>query len=160
MTLAEKILTAPELVDPWPHGIIDQFLPLEPFAELVGSLPSWTTGQKTKNLPTSVLELLNDSAVNDAIRQRFGFTGGKPVIELTYRTLGVGGHSDRVDKLWSGIIYVAGDPVGTELYGKDYRLAKTVEFKPNRMLCWGRRGEQHAVPKSNGRFAIQWWILK
>lgn len=156
----ELIASCQEIVEPWPHAILDNFLPADVFAELVASLPNWTTANKTQRLPQSVLAVLAAPDMEDAIRTRFDFRDHRARIELTYRVRQIEPHSDRKDKAWSGILYIAGDPVGTELYDSRRQLAKTVEFVPNRLLCWGHQGDQHAVPKSQGRFAIQWWFLR
>lgn len=157
--LAARLAEAADLTKPWPHSIFDEALPGDVFADLLGALPDWKTTNKTKKLPASVLAMLTAPEVERAIRERWGFSGGKPTIELTFRTRRIEAHCDRDDKLWSGILYIAGDPVGTELYAGP-ELVKTVEFRPNRLLCWGHQGEMHAVPKSNGRSAIQWWYLR
>ena len=159
--MAARLAGLHEIAEPWPHGVEDDFLPPDLFAELLASLPDVAKAQNsTQDLPASVLAVLKDPRVEAAIRSRFGFTAHKAQIELTCRRKRIAGHSDRQDKAWSGIVYLAGDPVGTELYDTKRVLAKVVEFKPNRLLCWGKRGEQHAVPESQGRFAIQWWFLK
>lgn len=70
-------------------------------------------------------------------------------------------HLDRPDKLWSGQIYLAGDPKGTELYDLGGGLAKICEWKPNRLTCWvpGRGIGKHGAPTSVGRFLLLWWVL-
>lgn len=163
-SLAARIAAADEFSDPWPHGIIDDFLPADVFVELVAALPD-TTGQrgtvKTQKLPARTLELLQSETVANAIRQRFGFEGSWPHVDAVYRTKGVQTHPDRKDKPWSGVLYLAGDPKGTELYDAAGALRKTIEFIPNRLLCWASRpvNEQHAIPDSKGRWVIQWWFL-
>jgi len=154
----------PDILEPWPHGILDDFLPAEVFGELLEALPGITGGpnvQKVYELPASVTAILNDETVLNAIRQRHWFQGGHTNIEAVYRRSRLEAHSDRKDKLWSGLIYLAGDPKGTEFYGADGKLAKTVEWKPNRLVCWSlrRSHEQHAVPVSDGRWVLAWWIL-
>jgi hypothetical protein len=130
---------------------------------LLASLPPWSGGdvQKFNELPASTLGILNDERVLDALRQRFGFPGGFPKIEVAYRRSALLPHTDRQDKPWSGLIYLAGDPKGTELYGLDGRFAKAVEWKPNRLVCWANKlpRAQHAVPKSEGRVVLVWWLL-
>ncbi len=158
--LAARLTACQEISQPWPHCILDDFLPAPVFAELVSSLPDWKSQNRTRTLPQSTLALLTSQELAAAIQQRFGFTGGTASIELVLRTVRVNKHSDRQDKLWSGILYIAGAEAGTELYDAAGELATTVAFVPNRLLCWGHRGEMHAVPASKGRFAVQFWILR
>ncbi len=160
-TLAARLAALDEISEPWPHCIADDFLPLDLFADLLMSLPMWKRQDKTKDIFPAVKAVLTAAEVEDAIRLRFGFEKHRPEIDLTFRINCLGPHVDRQDKAWSGIIYLAGDMTqGTDFYDAGKRLVKRVEAKPNRLLCWNRRGEQHSVPKGNGRFAIQWWFLK
>jgi hypothetical protein len=156
--MAARLAACEEIAEPWPHAILDDFLPAEVFAELLANLPAAKDGARTRDLPASVLTAL--AACEDAIRYRWNFAGCKASLELIYRTRAIAPHNDREDKFWSGILYVAGDPVGTELYDAEKRLAKVVEFAPNRLLCWGHRRELHAVPASRGRFGIQFWMMR
>ncbi len=158
--LAARLAACQEISQPWPHCILDDFLPAPVFAELVSSLPDWKGPRRTRVMPQSTLDLLASSELGAAIRRRFGFMGGTASIELVMRTTRIEKHSDRQDKLWSGILYIAGAEAGTELYDAAGNLATTVAFVPNRLLCWGHRGEMHAVPASKGRFAVQFWILR
>lgn len=166
MTPAQRIAELVELEEPWPHGILDDFLPAEAFAELIDALPVLCKGtgrvRKSTDLPASVRELLAGDEMEAAIRGRYGFSGAKPSLEVVYRESGLKPHSDRRDKPWSGLIYLAGDPQGTELYDTDGHLVKTIEWKPNRLVCWSLRPprEQHAVPESRGRYVLVWWLLK
>lgn len=164
--LAAKIADATEVIDPWPHVIIDDFLPGDLFAELVAWLPEIGDGppdcRKFKDIPARLRGALTDADLETTIRQRFGFEKCEPSIEMVYRRSGLKPHADRQDKPWSGLIYVAGDSVGTDLYDATGRLAKSVEWKPNRLVCWARRPrkEEHAVPVSKGRYVLVWWFLK
>ncbi len=162
--LASKIENMVECAEPWPHAIIDEFLPPDVFADLIAWLPKVTgdpSWVKWKNMPSSVTGALKGPDVEAAIRQRFGFDGCEPSIEVAYRRAGLKPHADRQDKPWSGLIYLAGDPKGTELYDASGSLTKTVDFIPNRLVCWAnRRFEQHAVPVSEGRYVLVWWFLR
>lgn len=161
--IAERLLAVVDEPEPWPHGIIDDFLPADVFTALVQSLPA-IEGRavvKTQAIAPAAREVFTSGVVCDAIRQRFGFSGKYPNVDAVYRTGGVQAHPDRDDKPWSGVLYIAGDPKGTELYDASGKLCKVVEFVPNRLLCWKSRPvkEQHAIPKSAGRWVIQWWFL-
>lgn len=162
--VAARITSAPDITQPWPHAIIDDFLPTELFAELLAWLPKVDAAnvQKFKSLPRSTLDLLTSEVVTEAIRRRFNFDGGEASIDVAFRRTGLKAHPDRSDKPWSGLIYLAGDPKGTELYDAAGKFAKTVEWKPNRLVCWAKRPkqEQHAVPPSDGRFVLVWWFLR
>lgn len=155
--IAARLTALQEIGYPWPHGILDDFLPAGVFSELLTSLPDWNGEQRTRKFPASVAEIF--TALEPTIRQRWGFTGGEVSLELTHRVHGAKPHCDRADKNWSGIVYVAGHPTGTELFDASDKITQ-VEFKPNRLLCWGHCGQKHAVPKSPGRFAIQWWFIR
>ncbi len=165
--VARRIPDIVTIPDPWPHGILDDFLPQPIFDELIESLPllPWSTksqkARKCKTLPASVTSLLSDEVVLDAIRAANGFTRGKPSIEVVYRTVPLAPHVDRKDKRWNGQIYLAGDPKGTEFYDAAGNLACVGEWKPNRLTCWTipPNKEKHAAPKSQGRYVLLWWIL-
>jgi hypothetical protein len=137
------------------------------FAELVAGIPGYPWAfpgnrtRKTKVLPPSTMDLLHSETVLDAIRQRFGFEGGSPTVDLVYREAALPAHVDRKDKQWNGQVYITGDPKGTELYDAAGKLAHVIEWKPNRLSCWTRKSkrEQHAAPASAGRYVLLWWIL-
>ncbi len=157
--MALRLCGAEDIMDPWPHSIIENFLPDDLYQELLATLPAWTAQGKTQNLRDGIASLLRDERVEDAIRDRWNFTEHDAQIELTFRTTGLLAHKDRADKAWSGIVYLRGDPnTGTDLHGR--AGVTRVEFAPNRLLCWGHQGQQHSVPPGNGRWAIQWWFLK
>lgn len=164
--IADRIHAMPLESDPWPHGILDDFLPSDLLAELLAKVPDYHGGnadmKKSKDIPASVLALMNDEAVLNAIRTRFEFAGGFNLIDVVYRRSKLQAHTDRQDKPWSGLIYLAGDPKGTELYGLDGKFVRSVEWKPNRLVCWANKlaKAQHAVPESNGRIVLVWWMLK
>ncbi len=154
-----------DCAEPWPHSILDDCLPAEVFQDLLGVIGGkWdqTNAQvrKTQELPKSVMDWLAEAA--DDIEKRWGVRGKRSLIELAYRAVPLNAHVDRCDKLWSGLIYVAGDPKGTELYGLDGKLARIVEWKPNRLVAWTRppHNQQHAVPRSAGRYVLAWWLLQ
>lgn len=159
----------PTISDPWPHATLDDFLPADALAELLAAIPtmSWTRPpgfhRKAKVLPQGVTDLLTDAAVLDAIRERFGFDGGRAMIELAWSgPQGLKPHCDRKDKLWSGQIYIAGDPKGTEMFDAAGKPAGVIEWRPNRLSCWTRppQNEMHAAPKSEGRYVLLYWIMR
>lgn len=163
--MAERLRGLVEDDSPWPHGIIDDFLPQWALNNVLATVAAMNTAADfVKAKPSlAVLDLLQSSEVVNAIRSRFSFEGARgSAIDIVYSRRGVQAHSDRADKPWSGIVYLTGDPKGTELYGTDGLLAKVVEWKPNRLVCWGHRPhrEQHAVPVSAGRVVLRWWLLK
>jgi hypothetical protein len=145
--------------DPWPHGVLDDFLPPAVFAELLASLPR----SRTTKLPQSALALLTSPVILAACRERFGFAGGQVLRQIRwFGPAGLKAHEDRPDKLWNGQVYLAGDPKGTELYDGRDQLARVVEWRPNRFTCWAPpgRGLKHAAPSSSGRHVLLWWILQ
>lgn len=156
--------------DPWPHATLDGFFPPQMFAELLDRLPSLGLADKAigrkktdKGLPASVSELLHSEAVLGAIRERFRFDGGKVMLEVSwFGADGLSPHVDRADKLWNGQVYLAGDPKGTELYGPGDKLARVLEWQPNRFTCWPppKAGLKHAAPQSKGRYVLLYWILQ
>lgn len=166
--IAAMIRAAELTPDPWPHATIDEFLPADVFAELVASLPemAWmplTGNRKARDVPKAVADLLRNELVLDAIRGRFGFSGGRVQLEVAWTAgKGIKAHVDRIDKLWSGQIYLAGDPKGTELFDAAGKLARVVEWRPNRLAAWTRppRAETHAAPRSDGRFVLLYWIMQ
>lgn len=161
--VANRIRGMQEDKDPWPHGILDDFLPADVFAELLAALPSFGEAdvQKFNGIPASTLAILNSEDVLDALREQFDFVGGFNKIEVAYRRSKLLPHTDRQDKPWSGLIYLAGDPKGTELYKLDGTFSRAVEWKPNRLVCWANKlpKAQHGVPASNGRTVLVWWLL-
>ena len=167
ITVAAKIGDIQMHESPWPHGTLDDFLPADVFAELVAELPAFQWQEqngrtrKAKRFHRATMDLLGSETVLNAIRQRFGFTGGKPTIDLVYREQPLPPHCDRKDKVWNGQIYVAGDPKGTELYDAAGNLAHVIEWRPNRLSCWMQppNREQHAAQASSGRYVLLWWIL-
>lgn len=165
--IAERVRGMAESRFPWPHSVMDDFFPADVFAELVAGIPDYPWSfpgnrtRKTKSLPSSVTDLLHSEIVLDAIRQRHGFQGGSPTVDLVYREAALPAHVDRKDKRWNGQVYVAGDPRGTELYDAAGKLAQVIEWKPNRLSCWTcpPKREKHAAPVSAGRYVLLWWIL-
>lgn len=161
----------PTIAEPWPHATLDDFLPAEVFADLVAALPglSWDgpEGQrrKARELPAAVSDLCRDPDVLTAIARRFELPAVPLRIVLEVAWTGASGlpaHCDRLDKLWSGQVYLAGDPKGTELFDARGRLAKVIAWAPNRLACWTRppERERHAAPKSTGRFVLLYWLLR
>jgi hypothetical protein len=156
---------------PWPHAVLDDFLPQCVFQELLDALPTlkWdrrdANGGKSKatKLPKDLKDLLHDETVLDAIRERFGFQKGKVMLEVAhFAQAGIAPHVDRKDKLWNGQVYLCGESKGTELYDAKGNLAKVVEWVPNRFTCWPppKNDLKHAAPRSSGRFLLLWWILQ
>ena len=155
---------------PWPHSVCDDFLPADVFAELVAALPTlhWDRpegqNRKAKQLPECVRELLLDPEVLGAIGARFGFGEARRVIleAAWFGPAGLVPHCDRDDKLWSGQVYLAGEPVGTHLFDAADKLARTVEWKENRLACWTRppAREKHSAPKTSGRFVLLYWLMR
>jgi hypothetical protein len=168
--LAERIRAVETVADPWPHAVVDDFLPADVFAELVDALPTlgWDraglTGRKrvARQLPAGVTGLLNDESVLAAVRERFSVPAGRVMLEVAWLgKTGLPPHVDRSDKVWNGQVYLAGDPKGTELCDAVGRLAKVVEWAPNRLTCWTPPGggQMHAAPASDGRYVLLWWLL-
>ncbi len=165
--IAERIHGMDDVLYPWRHSVLDDFFPPDVFAELVDGIPEYPWAfpgnrtRKTKKMASCVMDLLHSETILDAIRQRFGFQGGSPTVDLVYREAALPAHVDRKDKRWNGQVYIAGDPKGTELYDASGKLAHVIEWKPNRMACWTcpPKREQHAAPASSGRYVLLWWIL-
>lgn len=162
--LPDRIRAMPIIAEPWPHAILDDFLPADVFAELVEDLKvGGPRNYKATQVPDSTRSLLESEPVLNAIRERHGFEGGFPkIIEAAYTITGLAPHLDRNDKVWSGQVYLTGDPKGTELYNAAGKLAAQVEWKPNRLVCWTRppRNEMHAAPRSKGRWVLLYWIMR
>lgn len=162
--LAARIRGMATIPDPWPHATLDDFLPGDVFAELLAALPSepGRRNLKKRDLPACVFDLLRSPIVLDAVRERFGFVSGSATIEASYtgRT-GIPAHIDRPDKLWSGQVYLVGDEKGTELLDAAGNVARRIEWKANRLVCWTRppNREKHAAPKSSGRWVLLYWIM-
>lgn len=169
--IVARLRAVPTVAEPWPHATLDDFFPAEVFADLVAALPglNWDgpEGQRrrARDLPAAVTDLCHCPAVLDAISVRFELPAAKLRITLEVAWTGVSGlpaHCDRIDKLWSGQVYLVGDPKGTELYDARGNLAKMIEWAPNRLVCWTRppKRETHAAPKSTGRFVLLYWLLR
>lgn len=150
----------PELIaGPWPHGVIDDFLPPDLYAVVVQNLPVVDTETRTMQSKLGAWGF-PAAAELEAFLAAIAPVLGTPKIELTYRTRGLRPHEDRKDKVWSGVIYLCGSDTGTVLHGRD-GSEKLVEFRPNRLLYWPR-GEwtRHSAPAGAGRWAVQWWIMQ
>lgn len=164
-SMAQRLQATEDISQPWPHAILDDFLPQSVFAELLSTLPALPPSApvwKLRTLPESLTGLLLSREVTAVLNERHGCQGCRPMIEVAYRRSGLKPHCDRRDKPWSGLIYLAGDPVGTDLYNAAGQVAKSVEWRPNRLVCWSLRGqrEQHGVPESRGRYVLVWWLLR
>lgn len=168
--LAERLRTLVLETEPWPHGIIDDALPVDVYADLVNRLPSldWNgdeNARRAKNVPQAVREILAEGSVVAAVRERFSLWPVRVVVEAAWFGAKPGPpHEDRPDKVFGGQIYLTGDPKGTELYdfyGGD-EPARVIEWQNNRLSCWPRppAGLRHAVPTSRGRTVLLWWLLR
>ena len=168
--LADRIRAVEFDADPWPHGCLDGFFPPDVFAEFVTALPTLEYGRhgvtrkKSSALPPAVSGLCRDPGVLSAIRERWKLPDRSTTwqLEVAYTGRdGLAAHCDRPDKLWSGLVYLDGDPKGTELFDAAGRLAKVVEWRPNRLVGWTRpaQSEKHAVPKSAGRYVLLYWLM-
>lgn len=161
MTLAQRIRAMPTIPEPWPHAVLDDFLPEQAFADLLGVIE---VGKRLRELPQSVNEVCRDPEVLSAIADRFAFpVSSKMQLEVAWTgSCGLKAHVDRADKEWSGQVYLAGDPKGTELFDASGQMVHVIEWKPNRLACWTRppNKEKHAGPKSTGRHVLLYWIMR
>lgn len=159
--LAQRIREMPTIEYPWPHSVLDDFLPSDVFAELLGALPD---RQPLKEVPQSVKAACLDPELLAEIAERHGFPYSEKVfLEVTHTDQrGQNPHTDRADKEWSGQVYLKGDPKGTELFNAAGEMVHTIEWKPNRLACWTMppKKEKHAGPKSAGRHVLLFWIMR
>jgi hypothetical protein len=153
----------PTIEYPWPHAVLDDFLPPDAFAELLAVLKHGARVREPQ-LPQSVQSVCRDPEVLAAIADRFSYPfSDKMHLEVAWTgKCGLRPHNDRADKEWSGQIYLAGEAKGTELYDEHGKMVHEIEWKPNRLSCWTMpaKKQQHGGPKSEGRHLLLYWIMR
>jgi hypothetical protein len=160
VTLADRIREMPIIEYPWPHAVLDGFFPPDVFAEAVAV---GKPNQRTRDLPKSITDVCCEPALLQAIADRHGFPfSDNVVLEVAYTgPSGLKPHYDRADKHWSGQVYLAGDPKGTELFDAAENMVHVIDWQPNRLSCWtpppGK--EKHAGPRSEGRYLLLFWVM-